>query len=198
MANIRLADPSRDARQVAAIYYPYVINTHITFEYVPPNGSVIASRMKSQQEKFPWLVCEHERELMGFAYGSSFRSQQAYDWSVETTIYVREAAHNLGIGSALYETLIKCLRLQGYMSAVGVIALPNEPSVSLHNKFGYKEIGILPDAGYKPGSWYDVAIWRLELNEASPTPEKIVSIDDITNTLDFDKILETGSSKISI
>ena len=198
MVNIRLADPSRDARQVAAIYYPYVINTHITFEYAPPNGSVIASRMKSQQEKFPWLVCEHERELMGFAYGSSFRSQQAYDWSVETTIYVREAAHNLGIGSALYETLIKCLRLQGYMSAVGVIALPNEPSVSLHNKFGYKEIGILPDAGYKPGSWYDVAIWRLKLNEASPTPEKIVSIDDITNTLNFDKILETGSSKISI
>ena len=198
MVNIRLADPSRDARQVAAIYYPYVINTHITFEYVPPNGSVIASRMKSQQEKFPWLVCEHERELMGFAYGSSFRSQQAYDWSIETTIYVREAAHNLGIGSALYETLIKCLRLQGYMSAVGVIALPNEPSVSLHNKFGYKEIGILPDAGYKSGSWYDVAIWRLELNEASPTPEKIVSIDDITNTLDFAKILETGSSRICI
>ena len=198
MANIRLADPSRDARQVAAIYYPYVINTHITFEYVPPDGSVIASRMKSQQEKFPWLVCEHERELMGFAYGSPFRSQQAYDWSVETTIYVRESAHNLGIGSALYETLIKCLRLQGYMSAVGVIALPNEPSVSLHNKFGYKEIGILPDAGYKSGSWYDVAIWRLELEEASPTPEKIVSIDDITNTLDFAKILETESYKISI
>tara|TARA_B100000676_G_C17593778_1_gene588438 strand:- start:23 stop:619 length:597 start_codon:yes stop_codon:yes gene_type:complete len=198
MANIRLADPSRDARQVAAIYYPYVINTHITFEYVPPDGSVIASRMKSQQEKFPWLVCEHERELMGFAYGSPFRSQQAYDWSVETTIYVRESAHNLGIGSALYETLIKCLRLQGYMSAVGVIALPNEPSVSLHNKFGYKEIGILPNAGYKSGSWYDVAIWRLELEEASPTPEKIVSIDDITNTLDFAKILETESYKISI
>ena len=198
MANIRLADPSRDARQVAAIYYPYVINTHITFEYVPPDGSVIASRMKSQQEKFPWLVCEHERELMGFAYGSPFRSQQAYDWSVETTIYVRESAHNLGIGSALYETLIKCLRLQGYMSAVGVIALPNEPSVSLHNKFGYKKIGILPNAGYKSGSWYDVAIWRLELEEASPTPEKIVSIDDITNTLDFAKILETESYKISI
>ena len=198
MVNIRLADPSRDARQVAAIYYPYVINTHITFEYAPPNGSVIASRMKSQQEKFPWLVCEHERELMGFAYGSSFRSQQAYDWSVETTIYVREAAHNLGIGSALYETLIKCLRLQGYMSAVGVIALPNAPSVSLHNKFGYKEIGILPDAGYKPGSWYDVAIWRLKLNEASPTPEKIISIEHITNTLDFAKILATGSSKIAL
>ena len=198
MANIRLADPSRDARQVAAIYYPYVINTHITFEYVPPDGSVIASRMKSQQEKFPWLVCEHERELMGFAYGSPFRSQQAYDWSVETTIYVRESAHNLGIGSALYETLIKCLRLQGYMSAVGVIALPNEPSVSLHNKFGYKEIGILPDAGYKSGSWYDVGIWRLELKETSPTPEKIISIDHITNTLDFAKILATGSSKIAL
>ena len=198
MVNIRFADPSRDARQGAAIYYPYVINTHITFEYVPPNGSVIASRMKSQQEKFPWLVCEHERELMGFAYGSSFRSQQAYDWSVETTIYVREAAHNLGIGSALYETLIKCLRLQGYMSAVGVIALPNEPSVSLHNKFGDKEIGILPDAGYKSGSWYDVGIWRLELKETSPKPEKIISIDHITNTLDFAKILTNGSSKIDI
>ena len=84
------------------------------------------------------------------------------------------------------------------MSAVGVIALPNEPSVSLHNKFGYKEIGILPDAGYKSGSWYDVGIWRLELKKTSPTPEKIISIDHITNTLDFAKILATGSSKIDI
>ncbi len=198
MANIRLANPLKDARQVAAIYYPYVINTHITFEYVPPNGSVITSRMKSRQEKFPWLVCEHEGELMGFAYGSSFRSQQAYDWSVETTIYVREAAHNLGIGSALYETLIECLRFQGYMSAVGVIALPNEASVSLHNKFGYKEIGVLPDAGYKSGSWYDVGIWRLELKEASPTPEEIIPIDHIINTLDFARTLEKVSSKIEI
>ena len=198
MANIRLANPLIDARQVAAIYYPYVINTHVTFESVPPNGSVISSRMKTQQEKFPWLVCELNGELMGFAYGNSFRSQQAYDWSVETTIYVREAAHKLGIGSALYETLIKCLRLQEYISAVGVIALPNEPSISLHKKFGYKESGMLPNAGYKSGSWYDVSIWRLELKEASPTPKAIIPINRIKNTLEFTRTLEKGASTISI
>ena len=88
--------------------------------------------------------------------------------------------------------------MQGYTSAVGVIALPNEPSVSLHNKFGYKKIGILPDAGYKSGYWYDVGIWRLELKEATPTPEEITPIDHIINTLDFSKTLEKVSSKINI
>ena len=112
MAVIRLGDPKRDARQVAAIYYPYVINTPITFESEPPDGHEMSSRMENVLTSYPWIVCVHDDEVMGYAYGSQFRTREAYDWSVETTVYVREAAHGLGIGSALYTSLLQCLRLQ--------------------------------------------------------------------------------------
>jgi phosphinothricin acetyltransferase len=198
MANIRLANPSRDARQIAAIYYPYVVNTHITFESIPPDGSEITCRMKSQEENYPWIVCEHDSELMGFAYGNRFRSRKAYNWSVETTIYVREAAHELGIGSALYTTLLECLKLQGYVSAVGVIALPNKPSTALHEKFGFRQNGILPNIGYKSGNWYDVGMWWLELQSPPSKPEEIIPTVDVKDTQEFNDALRLGDSRIKI
>ena len=176
MAVIRLADPKRDARQVAAIYYPYVLNTPITFESEPPDGHEMSSSMENVLTSYPWIVCVHDDEVMGYAYGSQFRTREAYDWSVETTVYVREAAHGLGIGSALYTSLLECLRLQGYVSAVGVIALPNDKSVMLHEKLGFSQDGILPSAGYKNGTWYDVGLWWKKLHNppAHPaTPLKI-------------------------
>ena len=142
MAVIRLAYPKRDARQVAAIYYPYVINTPITFESKPPDGNEMSSRMENVLTSYPWLVCVHDNEVMGYAYGSQFRTREAYDWSVETTVYVREAAHGMGIGSAIYTSLLECLRLQRFVSAVGVIALPNHKSVMLHEKLGFRKDGI--------------------------------------------------------
>lgn len=94
MAVIRLADPKRDARQVAAIYYPYVINTPITFESKPPDGNEMSSRMEYVLTSYPWLVCVHDDEVMGYAYGSQFRTREAYDWSVETTVYERGSSWN--------------------------------------------------------------------------------------------------------
>ena len=182
MAVIRLADPKRDARQVAAIYYPYVINTPITFESEPPDGNEMSSRMESVLTSYPWIVCVHDDEVMGYAYGSQFRTREAYDWSVETTVYVREAAHGLGIGSALYTSLLECLRLQGYVSAVGVIALPNHKSVVLHEKLGFKRDGILPSAGYKNGTWYDVGMWWKQLDKPPEQPATPLKISDLSKS----------------
>ena len=97
MAAIRLGDPARDSRQVAAIYYPYVINTPVTFESDPPTGSEMSRRMEKVLEEYPWLICEEGQEIMGYSYGSRFRDRPAYDWIVETTIYVKESAHGLGL-----------------------------------------------------------------------------------------------------
>ena len=179
MAVIRLADPKRDARQVAAIYYPYVLNTPITFESEPPDGHEMSSRMENVLTSYPWIVCVHDDEVMGYAYGSQFRTREAYDWSVETTVYVREAAHGLGIGSALYTSLLECLRLQGYVSAVGVIALPNDKSVMLHEKLGFSQDGILPSAGYKNGTWYDVGLWWKKLHNPPAHPATPLKISDL-------------------
>ena len=198
MAVIRLARPLSDARQVAAIYYPYVINTPITFESEPPDGAEMRSRIESVMEKYPWLVCEHDGEVMGYAYGSMFRSRSAYNWSVETTVYVREAAHGLGIGSALYSSLTESLRLQGFISAVGVIALPNEASVYLHEHLGFQKDGVLPKAGFKEGVWHDVGIWWLLLSEPVEDPRDPVMLPAIQNRKDYAMAVKSGESRMKI
>jgi len=198
MAVIRLADPKRDARQVAAIYYPYVINTPITFESEPPDGNEMSSRMENVLTSYPWLVCVHDDEVMGYAYGSQFRTREAYDWSVETTVYVREAAHGLGIGSALYTSLLECLRLQGYVSAVGVIALPNDKSVMLHEKLGFSQDGILPSAGYKNGTWYDVGLWWKKLHNPPAHPETPLKISDLVQNNGDNLIMALSKGEVKL
>jgi len=198
MAVIRLADPKRDARQVAAIYYPYVINTPITFESEPPDGHEMSSRMENVLTSYPWIVCVHDDEVMGYAYGSQFRTREAYDWSVETTVYVREAAHGLGIGSALYTSLLECLRLQGYVSAVGVIALPNDKSVMLHEKLGFSQDGILPSAGYKNGTWYDVGLWWKKLHNPPAHPETPLKISDLVQNNGDNLIMALSKGEVKL
>ena len=198
MAVIRLADPKSDARQVAAIYYPYVLNTPITFESEPPDGHEMSSRMENVLTSYPWIVCVHDDEVMGYAYGSQFRTREAYDWSVETTVYVREAAHGLGIGSALYTSLLECLRLQGYVSAVGVIALPNDKSVMLHEKLGFREGGILPSAGYKNGTWYDVGLWWKKLHNPPAHPETPLKISDLVQNNGDNLIMALSKGEVKL
>ena len=98
MAVIRLANPNADSEQLAAIYYPYVINTAVTFDTKPVEGHSFHGKMTKSMSIYPWLVCEHEGEIMGYAHGGQFRDKDAFKWTVETTIYVKEAAHGLGIG----------------------------------------------------------------------------------------------------
>ena len=198
MAVIRLADPKRDARQVAAIYYPYVINTPITFETTPPDGTEMYRRMKKVSKTYTSLVCEHENELMGYSYGSKFRDRSAYDWIVETTVYVREAAHGLGIGKALYASLLKCLKLQGFTSAYGVIALPNNPSVSLHEHFGFTEDYLMTNAGYKDGQWYDVGFWRIKLSDVTEDTLPIKSVDELRSMNYFKNSVAFGEQFLKL
>jgi L-amino acid N-acyltransferase YncA len=198
MAVIRLADPKREACQVAAIYYPYVINTPITFETNPPDGTEMYGRMKEVSETYTWLVCEHENEIMGYSYGSKFRDRSAYDWIVETTVYVREAAHGLGIGKALYASLLECLKLQGFTSAYGVIALPNDPSISLHEHFGFTKDYLMTNAGYKDGEWYDVGFWRLNLNHPTEIMAPINLIDTVRETSTFTEMVTYGEQFLKL
>ena len=198
MAVIRLADPKRDARQVAAIYYPYVINTPITFETIPPDGTEMYRRMKKVSETYTSLVCEHENEIMGYSYGSKFRDRSAYDWIVETTVYVREAAHGLGIGKALYASLLECLKLQGFTSAYGVIALPNDPSVSLHEHFGFTKDYLMTNAGHKDGQWYDVGFWRIKLSDVTEDTLPIKSVDELRSMNYFKNSVAFGEQFLKL
>jgi hypothetical protein len=98
---IRLADEGC-AQEVQAIYAPIVEHSAISFEVVPPDVAEIARRMRVTLKTHPWIVCEGEGGLEGYAYGSKFRVCAAHDWSCEVSVYVASTSRGAGMGLRLY------------------------------------------------------------------------------------------------
>jgi phosphinothricin acetyltransferase len=161
---------SADTEALLAIYRPFVVETTVSFELTPPSAAEFEQRIAAAQSKWAWLVAEQGGELIGYAYGSSFRSRAAYQWSVETSAYVHAAHHGRGVGKALYTRLLSVLAEKGYCTAYAGITLPNEPSVRLHKSLGFADVGVFRRAGRKFGGWHDVSWWQRELR-GEPTSE---------------------------
>lgn len=147
-----------DAQHLLAIYEPYIRNTAITFEYELPAVEEFQNRIQTTLEKYPYLVAEKEGQIVGYAYASAYKTRAAYDWSVETSIYLREDARGGGIGKQLYHKLEEMLRALNIMNLTACITYPNEESITFHEKNGYVKNAHFSKIGYKHGTWHDV-IW---------------------------------------
>ena len=168
-AVIRLATEA-DAAAVQAVYAPYVRDTPISFETEPPPVEEMARRIRAVLEHAPWLVCERDGSVVGYAYAGRFHSRAAYRWTVEVTVYVDRSQRRSGVGGALYTGLLDVLRLQGFRIAVAVITVPNPASVGLHERLGFERTALLPSLGFKHGRWHDVGWWTLELHDPGDAP----------------------------
>jgi L-amino acid N-acyltransferase YncA len=146
-----------DAKAVLNIYKPYIETTAITFETSMPSIQDFTERIKSNTEKYPWLVAEDQGRIIGYAYASKHRDREAYQWCVESSVYVMEEYHSKGIAKELYATLFEILQQRGYVNVYAGITLPNPKSHSFHAKMGFEPIGIYKNIGYKLGKWHDVA-----------------------------------------
>lgn len=166
---IRVAKES-DAEAIAEIYCPLVESSPITFEVAVPGLEDFKSRIREIGDRFPWLICEVNQQVVGYAYGSPYRAREAYRWSAEASIYVGREFQRKGIASALYQKLFSALAIQGYRNVYAGITLPNTASVYLHRSIGFEEIGVFKKAGYKLGAWHDVSWWQLKLREHDPSP----------------------------
>jgi L-amino acid N-acyltransferase YncA len=162
-ARIRPAEAERDAAPCAAIYSRYVHESAVSFEEVAPSDREMAGRIERIGATHPWLVAEHDRGVVGFAYASRHRERAAYRWAVDVTVYVDPAHHRRGIGRRLYEALLALLRERGFHVACAGIALPNDASVRLHEALGFEPVGVYRDIGYKAGAWHDVGWWQIRL-----------------------------------
>jgi phosphinothricin acetyltransferase len=100
---------------------------------------------------------------MGYAYAGRFKERSAYRYCVETAVYLAHGRLGEGIGTRLYAELLDTLRAQGIRTAVGIIALPNAASVTLHEKLGFVHTGTLQAVGYKLEQWVDVGYWQVRL-----------------------------------
>ncbi len=152
-----------DAPAIAHIYARYVTQTTISFEIEPPTTADIAARIHKIGERHSWLIYEDAGQLLGYAYASSFRERAAYRSTVESTIYLDPSAIGRGIGRKLYQALLDDAAAKGYREALGVIALPNEASVRLHEKLGFSKVAQLEKIGFKFERWIDVDIWQKHL-----------------------------------
>lgn len=161
-ATIRLAN-EQDASKILAIYAPIIRETTISFELEPPSEIEFRQRIENYQYRMPWLVCEIDGEVVGYAYASPYRTRAAYQWSVESSVYVGENHRRKGIAKVLYASLFKLLQLQGFYNVVAAIALPNQPSVAAHEAVGFEPVGVFQRVGFKFGKWHDVGYWQLSL-----------------------------------
>lgn len=193
MISIRLATID-DAERILSIYAPYIKDTSFTFETEVPSLKDFQQRISDYLINWPWLVCEIDGAIAGYAYGAKHRERVAYQWCVETSIYIHNDFLKHKVGKALYETLIEILKRQGYRNVYAVINLPNERSVKFHESCGFNYFATYEKVGYKLGKWKNVGWWQLIINEYTMEPEPPIRLSELNK--DFFESLFKEKSKL--
>ena len=158
-----------DVEQITAIYGYHVLHGTGSFELEAPTVEEMKRRFHHIAERHsPYIVAVREDKpsvVLGYAYAGPFRERKAYDTTVEDSIYVAQAARDLGVGSALLAELINRCRDLGYKQMVSVIGdSENKPSIGLHTKLGFSMIGTMHNCGIKFSRPLDCVFMELTLN----------------------------------
>lgn len=177
----------RKARATDMAAVAEIINHHIAagvahFGDQPGSAEGWLADWSEHHGRYPWLVAERDGLIGGLAYAKPFNPRAAYGWTAEVSIYLREGLQGQGIGSALYERLIPLLDAQGYRCLIAGITTPNEGSVRLHERFGFRRIGTLERVGWKHGAWRNVGSWQRLVrpgDDTEPAPVRLVDEVDV-------------------
>jgi len=162
-----------DAAAFSRIYAPYTA-TPISFECHAPDTEEFRTRIRNISAVYPFLACEADGAVIGYAYAHRLREREAYDWDAELSIYMDGAFTGRGAGKPLYMAVLDLLALQGIKNAYGSITLPNEKSERLHLSCGFTEIGVWLHVGYKMGRWQDVKWFEKTLGDRMASPPPII------------------------
>lgn len=175
---VRLVKDS-DLSEVLDIYQYYIKHTDVTFEYDVPQLATFKDQIQDIIREMPFLVAIENNQVVGYVYASKFAKKKAYSWSVETTIYLDKDYLHKGIGKVLYQTLFKILKKMGYCRCYACITYSNPDSTRFHKKFGFKDVGIFHQAGYKFNRWLDVIYMEKDIQKLKHPdfPRSIHEID---------------------
>ncbi len=178
-----------DAEALIEIYAPYVRKTAITYEYEVPSPAEFRRRIETYSQKFPYLIAEADGIPLGYAYASPLGSRPAFDWSVETAIYIREDCKGSGLGRGLYEELESRLIRQGIRTMTAAVAtVPAEThddpyltnaSLHFHLRMGFTPVGTFHNCGCKFGRWYDLTWLEKPIGEYEENPPRVKAIGEI-------------------
>lgn len=167
---IRLAQ-KEDVQDILNIYAPYIINSTATFEYEVPSLKDFTSRFERITNEFPWLVCEADGEVVGYAYAERAFERAAYQWNADLAVYIGPKYQRMGIAKRFYECLEKFLVLQGYYNVYTAVTGLNDASIRFHHSIGYEKFANFMNSGYKSGEWLDVIWFEKRLGEYQLDPK---------------------------
>jgi len=182
-----------DAAGMLEIYAPFILNSGITQETEVPSVEDFQQRIISNLEERPWLVCEINKQVAGYAYAGKHRDRKGYQWCTEPSVYISEKYFGFGIANALYTALFDILKIQGYVNAYAVITLPNDRSITFHKKFGFDYLTTYKKIGYKLGQWHDVGWMQYEVNPHKEDPADPIKFPQIDKAI-VDSILKKSSA----
>lgn len=165
-----------DIPAIAALYADEVRERVATYEYDVPDEAEMAQRLRNVQAAgYPYFVAEHDGRFAGYAYASSYRGRIGYRWTVEDTVYIVPEHQGRGIGKALLQYLIDACEARGFRQMIAVIGEPaNGASVALHEKLGFRTVGVFQGLGRKHGRWLDTVQMQRALGAgdgAAPSDE---------------------------
>lgn len=179
-----------DAQAILDVYAPYIKNTAITFEYEVPSLEEFRERIRSTLKKYPYLVAEKDGEILGYAYTGAFVGRAACDWSVETSIYLKETGTKMGVGKMLYNAIEKISKAQNIVNLNACIAVPdtedehlNFNSAQFHAHLGYQFVGKFHKCGYKFGNWYNLIWMEKTIGEHKKNPEPFIPFSELKEDL---------------
>lgn len=171
--SLRLRDcAAADLAAVTAIYADAVRNGRASFELEPPDLAEMTRRRDLLVGGgFPYLVAESAGAIVGYAYAGPYRSRPAYAGTVENSVYVTPGLQGRGVGRALLARLIDEAAARGFRQMVAVIGdSENSASIRLHERAGFRLVGVLRAVGFKHGVWLDTVLMQRPLGDGDRTP----------------------------
>ncbi|MDO4523611.1 MAG: GNAT family N-acetyltransferase [Eubacteriales bacterium] len=196
---IRVAG-TEDAEALLKIYARYVEQTAITFEYEVPTVEEFRCRIEWTLERYPYLIAESAAgDILGYAYMGPLKERAAYDWSVETSIYLKASHTGAGIGRMLYTALEEVAKAQHILNLNACIADPEvedeyltKNSIQYHEHLGYRMIGRFHNCGYKFGRWYHMVWMEKMIGEHTAEVLPVIPFPQ----LDAKKLAKIGIKKV--
>ena len=175
-ATIRFGCPD-DAEAILSIYAPYVVSSPVTFEATVPRVYDFKRRIAATSAALPFLVCEADGKIAGYAYAVNQKFGAAFSWNTCLYVYISNEYQRCNIASALYLAILSLLKAQEYRKVLALVTSSNQVSEAFHSAFGFDKVGTLKKAGYKLGKWHSVSIFEKSLSDsdAPPSPTKSIS-----------------------
>lgn len=154
----------QDAQAIVAIINYNILNSTALYDYHPRTLEQQQTIFEDKLKKgFPIIVATIDSRIVGFGYYSEFRFREAYRYTVEHSVYVTNDYHGKGIGKQLLSELISLAKKQKLHTMVAVIDSENQGSIFFHEQFGFVNVGIIKESGYKFDRWLHSVIMQLLL-----------------------------------